>query len=121
MFKEVELEKIEKDFSRISLAPEQRGIVDGIAEIMSQFLDISKLALKGFCWKAIQNWQVINQKDLAELSQASPEERLQHTESMFQKIGTDLHTVLHNRADENKVDTAVNQGFEFYKQSFAKR
>ena len=58
LFQSSKIEEAENDYSRITLAPEQRGIVEGIANIMSQYVEISQVALRGFIWNAITKWQM---------------------------------------------------------------
>ena len=121
LFRDSEVEQVEKDFEKITLAPEQRGIVEGIAKIMAQFVPISEIALRGFIWKAITEWQVNSNRTLDELSTSEPKERLEVVKIMFTSAEKDLKKVLRNKSDESTITNAIEKGFNYYKNSFSER
>ncbi|MHA1592654.1 MAG: hypothetical protein ACTSUP_09300 [Candidatus Heimdallarchaeaceae archaeon] len=82
-FDQTEIEKVEKDFSKLQLHPGQRGMVDSMARIMTGFLPISSLAIKGFTWTVMQNWQSNNQKTMEDLHTMSMDETIEATKEML--------------------------------------
>ena len=82
-FDQVEIEKAEKDFSRLQLHPGQRGMVDSMSKIMTGFLPISELSIKGFTWKVMQNWQTNNQKTMEDLHTMTMDETIEATKEML--------------------------------------
>ena len=107
---------------RIELDKTQSRIIDELAEIVSQEIDLSKTIVKGFYWKAIREWQKINKKTLSETEQgqgSSFEERKQQVNqisTIFRK-----KVVESTRVDQKSLDTGIKKAVNYYLASHAKR
>ncbi|MHA1203313.1 MAG: hypothetical protein ACTSQ4_12450 [Candidatus Heimdallarchaeaceae archaeon] len=82
-FDQSEIEKVERDFSKLQLHPVQRGMVDSMAQIMMAFLPISNMAIRGFTWKVMQNWQTRNQRTMEDLHTMTMDETVEATKEML--------------------------------------
>ncbi|RMG33879.1 MAG: hypothetical protein D6732_11155, partial [Methanobacteriota archaeon] len=84
MFRAEEVEKEAKDFSKLEIHPKHRQMIEQVAQVMEKYIDISHLALMGFAWKSIKDWQIEHKMTALEVSLRSKPERDKATWEMFQ-------------------------------------
>ncbi|RMG37367.1 MAG: hypothetical protein D6732_06850 [Methanobacteriota archaeon] len=121
IFKQELIAKEEEDFKRLKLAPEQRAIVEQMADVLNQYLSFSKLATMGFIWKAVRDWQVRYSRSIAELSTSTPEDRIRSVREMTDGLASYLIKVLKRTTDEEQVRKACDSMYNFYVQNFSTR
>lgn len=109
-FDQNEIDKAERDFSRLQLHPVQRGMVDAMSQIMISFLPISKVAIKGFTWKVMQNWQTRNSRTMEDLHSMSLEETVEATKEMLADSRKIYSRLLWNATPEQRK--AFDKGFD---------
>ncbi len=121
LFKQKSVDDTINEYEKLQLAPGQRQIVTGISKVMTQFITMSPIAMNGFIWKAIKEWQIENQKTIDSLETATPEVRVREVGILFDKLGATLKRILKNSKDAQIIDEAITKGFDFYKSNFANR
>lgn len=109
-----ELEKEANDFSQLQIHPKHREYVEMVANVIEQYLEINHLALMGFAWKAIKEWQIKHKMTALEASYKDKEFRDQATKEMFDITKGYLKRVLRNKADEPIIDLAIDKAYQFY-------
>ncbi len=62
------IEDAERDFSQLDILPIHRKMIEEVADVLLVYIDISRLALMGFAWRAIRKWQVDNQMTTVEIT-----------------------------------------------------
>lgn len=73
------LEKIEVDSI-------QKKIIEDFTEIISEEIDLSKMAIKGFLWKFLREWQKahgMTHSDTEKNATSSPADRIQQIKEIF--------------------------------------
>ncbi len=116
-----EIEKAVANFNSVLLAPEQKIIVENFAKILNSFISVNELALKGFINQAIVEWQKETNISIASLAQSTPEKRIEAVGTMFMKLFKKLSSILKHNNEADKLKTAINKAFDFYKKEFAYR
>jgi len=115
------IQQEERNYERLELAPEHRPMMEGIAKILGQFLEISHIALKGFIWRSLKQLQVDHNVTIEEIASMTPQERGKYAIEAFDSLRGFLYKILRNTEDKTVIDEAVNKGIEFYKQNFMNR
>ncbi len=121
MFKKQLLQKEEEEFSKLTLAPEQRQIVTALGNVLVKFIDIPLAPTLGFIWRSIKDWQVENKRSISELSTSSVDDRVNSVHKMTENLKGYLKKVLKSPSDEQKIDEGVDKMFAFYKSQFSTR
>ena len=121
MFNQQLLQKEEEDFRKLTLAPEQRQIVEALGKVLIQFIEIPLMPTLGFIWRAIKAWQMKYKRSVSELSTSDTEDRVNSVYEMTQTLKVFLKKVVRSEEDSVKVDDAVNKMFNFYKSQFSNR
>ncbi len=121
IFKQEALDQSAADYSRLSIASEQRAIIEGITKIVVNFLDIPPVAMNGFSWKILKQWQIENQKTAKELAEMPAKERIEIVTMLFEKQRIILKQVLKNKNDSHVVDKAFNATLKYYIDTFGNR
>lgn len=117
--KQIEEEKI--NYEKITFSPEHSAMMNGIAETILQYININKMALKGFIWRAIKDTQVAQKTQLHEVSTMTPENRAKFALASFENLKGYLIKILNNSEDESKILEAVDKGIKFYTEKYMYR
>ena len=116
IFNEEKVRESEFEFKKITLRPEQKVMVQRIAELMSEFIPLSVMALKGNCWLSLVEWQTTNKKVTQDITAMSQEERLATIKEIFEYSKNRLKKMLiQPNEQEIQLDEAFEKAFEFYK------
>ncbi len=121
LFSAAALDDSEFQYKQLTLAPGQRQIVEGIGAVITKYLDIRPMAIRGFIWFSIREWQMKNKRKIEELQNSTPEDRIQSVGYMFGLLKEKLIRILVNKADKEIIENAVDNAFQFYKTNFANR
>ena len=121
MFFNTEINKVKEEFTRLKLAPEHRKIVDDVAQIVLEHLEIDPLALKGFVWRAMKKWQMENKMTMAELAKQPKEIRINAVRKITEMTRDSIKKVLKNRSDEELINNVFEKVFEAYVSKWAER
>ncbi len=114
MFLKEAVEQEAKDFSKLEIHPKHRGMVEQVARVIEKYIDINHLALMGFAWKSIKEWQVKHKMTALEVSRRSKKERDRATWEMFQICCRYLEKILRNPEDKQKLEIAINDAYDYY-------
>ncbi|MCY3413483.1 MAG: hypothetical protein INQ03_17715 [Candidatus Heimdallarchaeota archaeon] len=120
-FQRHKLEEGEDYYQTVALEASQYEVVDTIAKIMSEYTEINLLPMKGFIWKALHDWQVSAQIPIADVVSMKPEQRIEMVGEIFDFLSKLLESFLLNSSDSSKLDTAIKNAYDHYKQTFAHR
>ena len=121
-FEAASIMQAEEEYKNLSVSEDQKEKVDAFARVLNQFIPISERALKGFLWRASQEYQVKHHVKLAEgKEQMNPTlvQRLQVVTEMFSILKKDLTRILVSKEQEPLLDEAINKATEYYKGHYA--
>ena len=108
--------------TRIELDKIQGNIIDEFADIVSQEIDLSKTIVKGFYWKAIREWQIINRKTLIETEKGSGssfEERIAQANQISDIFRSKVKES--TRTDHKSLEVGIKKAIDNYMETYAKR
>ncbi len=114
MFNKASIEKEKQAFQKLTLAPEHRVIVDDVAKIVLQHIEIDPLALRGFVWRAMKRWQVENNLTMKELATRPKPERIAAVKKITEMTRDSIKRVLKNESDEDLIDRVFEDVFQAY-------
>jgi len=122
-FQKDAVEKAEDEFKKIDIDPAYRQMTFGFVKLLQQHLDLPEIVLKGNVWLTIKQWQMENQKTIADVQKMPPQERFAAGKEMFM-MGKERtkHLLAEREKQEELVDKAYEIVFqkyvEFAKQGF---
>lgn len=120
-FNQEAITEAEEDYSKLQVSAEQRPIIEGVANVLSNYVNISKIALKGFIWRVVKDWQKKHSKAASEIATMNPEDRVKNIGEMFDMLNDYLAKILRSSDQKAALSEAIDDGFEFYKSEFAQR
>ena len=120
-FKPKSIQEAEDYYKKIHMAPEQKNIVLAMTKLFAQYLPIPERALSGFMWRNIKDWQIQHQKDLSEIVKATPAERINVAQEIFNLFGESLKRILVSEEQEPILNETIVKGMKIYKEQFANR
>ncbi len=88
---------------------------------MIKYVPMHKIAMMGFIWKAMKDYQIQEKRTVADVAASDPETRIKETGKIFNILENYLIRILKRSEDKNKLHDAIYNGFEFYKKNFANR
>ncbi len=121
MFKLDRVRQEEEEFEKIILSPEQKQNVVAMASLLATKLPISELALRGFIWKAIKKYQIINREYMKDGERLTPEMKIQKTYEIAMEVRNNLVKILERSQDASIVDEALQEAMKLYKEKMAYR
>lgn len=120
-FDEDEVKKAANEYKRVTLALDQKQIVEAVGGIMAKYLPLELGAAKCFLTFSIKEWQQETNKKVSDLSTESPEERINAVKRIFAILSQKIKKVLRRSSQENEVDDAIGKTFEHYLKVFSNR
>jgi hypothetical protein len=122
IFDEQKVKEVEKDFNKIELTPGQKGIIGQSAQLLSQFLPLSVMAIKGNTWFVIKEWQNDTKQTMADMAKMTPEEMLKTVQDLFERGKKRMRKLLINPDEQQQVvDEAYQKAYELYLEYAQKR
>ncbi len=114
-FIEKELAKAENTYSRVQASPEQKIVIDQLAELLSKHTGMPKLPMKGFLWKAMRDWQLKHNTACHAVLELPYAERLKKVAEMLTILEENyLSKVLKNSIDQYRLKRAIDAAFTHY-------
>ncbi len=114
-FIEKELIKAENDYSRVQASPEQKIVIDQLAELLSRYTGMPKLPMKGFLWKAMKDWQLRHNTACHAVLELPYAERLEKVKEMLTILEENyLSKVLKRSVDQYRLKRAIDAAFSYY-------
>lgn len=120
-FQKDELKKAEEYFKDVHMTQEQHKIFTDFVQIFLKYIPLEEITAKGIGWKAVKEWQLKHKRDLLGLIEAEPEERINSIFELTQIVKQDLIDILENPDDKGKIDLAIEELMDFYKDKYAFR
>jgi hypothetical protein len=106
----VALENTKEDYEKVNLTEEQSRIIHEISRFLRQFIKLPEITMKGIIWNALKEWQIKNNKTIAEISELPMGIRLNTIKGIFCMGNKMLKTML--KQPKNKSEIIVDIAFE---------
>lgn len=120
-FNNKDLTDAEDYFKKLHVEPSQRRIVRALAKVMVKYIEISEMSIMGFCWRALQEWQAINKKNVSDIADMTPENRIKAVSELIDMVGANFKKILLDKEKESIVDEGLDEVLAFYKKLYANR
>ena len=115
------IEAAEKEYQTVQPQQEQKKIIDELTEIVSRYITISELAIKGMILLGIRKWQMEESLLIADLIKMNPKDRIQEVERMIDNTRGFLIAAIVDRDQKKELDDSINHVKRFYKEKYAFR
>ena len=115
------IEAAEEEYQNVQPEPLQKKIIEELSEIISKYILISELAIRGFIILAIRKWQMEEKKLVADIMSLNPEERIIEVVKIIRNCRGFLLNAMIKREQQKELDESINQVIEFYKEKYAFR
>ncbi|MFX1570893.1 MAG: hypothetical protein ACFFCV_21345 [Promethearchaeota archaeon] len=114
-FNNKEIVDAEKYYGTIHISERQKTLLEPVAKIISDQINVSERAVKGFLWRAVREWQMENKKDLSEAEALSPDQRVLLFKKIMELIKHTFTRILIDNSQEHLLDKALNDVLSIYK------
>lgn len=120
-FNNQEILDAEKYYRTIHISERQKTLLEPVAKAISDQINVSERAVKGFLWRAVREWQMENQKDLAEVEALSPDQRVYLFEKILDLIKQSFTRILIDDSQMPLLDKALDDVSLIYKTQFLRK
>ena len=103
MFKKEEVAKAKEEFKTLKLDGDLRLMINAYASALSKELDIKAIALKGFCNRAIRNFQIQEKKYLTDFKESPLSIKYELVDTINGYVVKEFTRVLVSENDEGKL------------------
>ncbi|GAG69858.1 unnamed protein product [marine sediment metagenome] len=104
------LKDTEEVYEKVILTVEQSKIIHNISRFISQIIKLSDTTIKAITWNAIREWQIRNNKTIAEIRELPIGKRLNAIKEIFCIGDRMLKTML--KQPKNKSEIIIDIAFE---------
>lgn len=104
------LKDTEEVYEKVILTVEQSKIIHHISRFISQIIKLSDTTIKAITWNAIREWQIRNNKTIAEIRELPIGKRLNAVKEIFCIGDRMLKTML--KQPKNKSEIIIDIAFE---------
>ncbi|UCE14587.1 MAG: hypothetical protein JSV04_05255 [Candidatus Heimdallarchaeota archaeon] len=111
----------EEEYQTVDPQEEQKRIIDQLAEIVSQHISISELAIKGMILLGIRKWQLEQSRLITDLVEMDPKDRILEVNRMIDNTQGFLIEAIVDREQEKEFDESIKKVKRVYKEKFAFR
>lgn len=115
-FEEEAIRDIQRDYIQVKCNPFQLKLIKKISEAICEQINIPMLAMRAATWNALKEWQLKNNKTIAELNCSDNRSKIRAGKEIFD-IGKEiLKKILKEPNSENeiKLDIAYEKAFKIY-------
>ncbi len=111
------VQEAEDEYKKLTITPEQRQLIEQIAQMMQNLLPLSVMAIKGNTWYSIKEWQVNNKMKITEIAQINPHDRLKKAKELF-LLGKERTCSMLANPEEQKhlIEEAYQKAWNIYEQ-----
>ena len=121
-FNQNAIQEAEKYYKTVHLGPGQRGITQGIAKIVSNYIPLDEKPLMGFTWRVMKEWQIKHKVYIKDVGKNyTPEQRIEVVKELLDMAYNELTRVLINQEQKPLLKQGLNEVLVFYKKNFANR
>ena len=104
------LKDTEEVYEKVNLTVEQSKIIHDISRFISQIIKLPDTAIKAITWNAIREWQIKNNKTIAEIRELPLGIRLNTVKEIFRIGNKMLNTMI--KQPKNKSEIIIDIAFE---------
>ena len=104
-FSQTGLQQAELDYKSVNYKMEQRQVLNGVATILSKFIDVNEFAARGFVFMAIRDTQQELKLELKNMATMDPSTKLTFIKTVFNNTGKKM---IHSMS---MVIISFSQGF----------
>jgi len=111
------------ELERIQANPVQKEIISHFAKIISSQISVPEIAVKGFLWKALRDWQLENGMTIAETEighGSSRSERIKQADDILQLLNKMLTKVI-KKEESASLTLALDECLTYYIENYADR
>ncbi|MEE9377270.1 MAG: hypothetical protein V3V33_04455 [Candidatus Lokiarchaeia archaeon] len=110
------LKDTEEVYEKVNLTLEQTKIIHDISRFISQIIKLPEIAIKAITWNAIREWQIRNNKTIAEIRELPIGKRLNAVKEIFCIGNKMLKTMLMQPKDKSEIiiDIAFEKAFKLF-------
>ena len=114
-FQEKALQDAEKKYKKVELDAQKRQTINGVAEIISKYVNIKELALRGFVLFSVKDTQQELQLELKNMANMAPQDKKRFIQTVFKKIEQKLEKIMISSkdADKAKLHKALAEALKF--------
>ncbi len=109
-FNTEKISKAEEEYKKLQLDPAQQEMIDSLTELLADVVPISKLAVKGFTWQVVNNWQRMRRITIAELLTRPKIDRVNATKELIKQAKKFYLSLLSDATSEQKE--VLEKGFD---------
>ena len=121
-FNKIELEKAESEYSQAKMDGFQRNIIVSQAKLMCNFIHMSEMAMRGFIYRAVMEWQKENKHFFSDASKMTADNRIKKVGFfIMERLGFYLKRLVMTYEEKQNIDIALKNGLQYYKDHFSKR
>jgi DNA primase large subunit len=119
-FNQSAIKDAEKIFNEVKYEGKQRDEVKGVAKLLSQYIAVSELALRGFITMAIRDYQEVNKTKIGSIDTMPKSERTVVVKDLFGRVKLKLEKLLNKPEEKSKVDSAIDTAYKFWEANYNK-
>lgn len=110
------LKDTEEVYEQVKLTAEQSKIIQEISRFLSEIIKLPDIAIKAMTWNAIREWQIRNNKTIADIRELPIGERLNTVKEIFCIGNKILKTMLKQPKTKSEiiVDIAFEKAFKLF-------
>jgi len=109
-FNTEEITKAEEEYKKLQLDPAQQEIIDSLTDLLADIVPIPKLAVKGFTWQVMNNWQRMRRITMTELLTRPKIDRVNATKELIKQAKKFYVSLLLNATPKQKE--VLEKGFD---------
>jgi len=104
------------DYANIKYTSEQSKLINEISAVLCVIIQIPEAAMKGIVWNALREWQLKNNKTIAEIAKLPIARRLNAVKEIFLLGNKILKRMLKQPESKNEIilDIAFEKAFKYY-------
>ncbi|MFX1296793.1 MAG: hypothetical protein ACFFD2_18295 [Promethearchaeota archaeon] len=104
------LKDTEEIYEKVSLTVEQNKIINEISRFISHIIKLPNTTIKAITWNAIREWQIRNNKTIAEIRELPIGKRLNALKEIFCIGDKTLKTMI--KQPKNRSEIIIDLAFE---------
>ena len=114
-FKEEALLDVETKFNNVKVDFQKRQIINGVAEIISKYVSVKELVLRGVVLLSAKATQQELRLELKNMDSMAPLDKKRFIQTVFKKIEQKLEKMMVSSkvADKTKLHTALEEAYKF--------
>jgi len=110
------LKNTEKDLKDVKLTTEQLKIVQELSKFICEIIKLPEIAIRANIWKALNEWQIKNNKTIEHIAELPVELRLNAVKEIFIICKNLLKKMVREPKDQSDIiiDIAFEKSFKYY-------